>query len=1093
MSAYVVPITSSDEGKTNIHRDLHAILATMPETNKLFDLANFHARIGKVHTGHEATPLADIAAPTVVKALLSPRLAIFGTSSTITTDRGAQCESNLFQSLLPFFVQNVIQTTAYHPAANGMAVRFHRQLKGSQRPVDDPKNWADHLPLLLLGIHSVLQPNLDCSTANLVICATFRLPDEVILSNTHGAVEDPTNLLDRPRQFVKTLSPILPRSSHSLPYVEKDLATCSHVYLRYGRVRSLWPEATPLADIAAPTVVNALVSPWLAIFGTSSTISTDRGAQCESNLFQSLLPFFVQNVIQTTAYHPAANGKAVRFHRQLKGSQRPVDDPENWTDHLSLLLLGIHSVLQPNLDCSTANLVICATFRLLGEMILSNPRGAVEDPTNLLDRPRQFVKTLSPILPRSSHSLSYVEKDLATCSHVYLRYGRVRSLWISPMTAHPASSLEGQRRSAFNVLIMGWFHYATASARPPFCDTLRRTGHPSPVGEERKILGRGNDRVARETIEAWHTETTSINRCVALPTAYQALRTQLNELKGKREVRPDVDLNTKEPTTDLHVATPQIGPDEGAVINTVASTTTPADGEKRGQKDAIKTSNPVRQLSFSRKTTRQRSDGEKPKFWLAITYVKNVSEATARILNPFGIGVAHKPESTIRQQIMRPKDPLPATEQSAVVHSIPCQNCNARYVGETGKRLCTRLHEHQLAVNREDKLSLVYGHMQQEKHSFAFGEASVLSRAHDKMARLVLESWSSVGTINRAIDLHPAYQALRTRLQSVQTGPTVLASESRLLQQLSPSQQGEGASRRSHDERETSPHRRAQTAERDSHMQWQLIGPSDYEVRAHGHTGLAAITTAGQGAEVTGARHWPPAEEPKPIPSQKAVQNVPATAVLELIDLCLETNFSFNQQYYQQLKGAPMGSPISGFLAEVTMQKLETTALPLIKPKLWLRYVDDTFVIVKKDQLEALHNNINSTIPGITFTLEKEVDSKLPFLDVLVQRKTDGTLPCDAVYCGQTGKRASTRIHEHQLAVKRRDHLSQVAMHTLDTEHTFAWEKTRIVAVCPSKKGREFLEAMHSDESCINRHIELDAAYSNLKERWKRRGPIRTD
>ncbi|BHF80808.1 hypothetical protein SprV_0702393600 [Sparganum proliferum] len=107
-----------------------------------------------------------------------------------------------------------------------------------------------------------------------------------------------------------------------------------------------------------------------------------------------------------------------------------------------------------------------------------------------------------------------------------------------------------------------------------------------------KILGRGNDRVARETIEAWHTETTSINRCVALPEAYQALRTQLNELKSKREVRPDVNPNTGEPTTDLHVATPQIEPDEGAVINTVASTSTPADGEKRGQRDAIKASNP---------------------------------------------------------------------------------------------------------------------------------------------------------------------------------------------------------------------------------------------------------------------------------------------------------------------------------------------------------------------------------------------------------------------------------------------------------------------------------------------------------------------
>ncbi|BHF69888.1 hypothetical protein SprV_0301293500 [Sparganum proliferum] len=269
---------------------------------------------------------------------------------------------------------------------------------------------------------------------------------------------------------------------------------------------------------------------------------------------------------------------------------------------------------------------------------------------------------------------------------------------------------------------------------------------------------------------------------------------------------------------------------------------------------------PNKRLPVSDQTVRSRS------FWLAIPYVKNVSEATARVLNPFGIGVAHKPESTIRQQIMRPKDPLPATEQSAVVYSIPCQNCNARYVGKTGKRLCTRLHEHQLAVNREDKLSLVYGHMQQEKHSFAFGKQASSVEPMTRWLGWCSKAGPQFGTINRAIDLHPAYQALRTRLQSVQAGPTVLASESRLLQQLSPSQQGERASRRSHDQRETSPHRRAQTAERDSRMQRQLISSSDYDVRAHGHTGLAAITTAGQGAEVTGARHRPPAEGPKPNP-----------------------------------------------------------------------------------------------------------------------------------------------------------------------------------------------------------------------------------
>nr|VZI00893.1 unnamed protein product [Spirometra erinaceieuropaei] len=177
---------------------------------------------------------------------------------------------------------------------------------------------------------------------------------------------------------------------------------------------------------------------------------------------------------------------------------------------------------------------------------------------------------------------------------------------------------------------------------------------------------------------------------------------------------------------------------------------------------------------------------------------------------------------------MRSKDQLPATEQSAVVYSISCQDCSAKYVGDTGKRLCTRLHEHQLAVNREDKLSLVHGHRQQEKHSFAFGEASVIGRASDKIARLALGSWSSVDTTNRAIDLHPAYQALRTRLQSVRPEPTALVNKSRLSQQLSPSQQGERASRVSDDRRETSTHRRAQTADHDSHMQRQLISSSNY-------------------------------------------------------------------------------------------------------------------------------------------------------------------------------------------------------------------------------------------------------------------------
>nr|VZI39855.1 unnamed protein product [Spirometra erinaceieuropaei] len=58
----------------------------------------------------------------------------------------------------------------------------------------------------------------------------------------------------------------------------------------------------------------------------------------------------------------------------------------------------------------------------------------------------------------------------------------------------------------------------------------------------------------------------------------------------------------------------------------------------------------------------QRPNPTGPKFWRALPYVKNVSEAVSRLLTPLGVGVAHRPEATIWRQVRRPKDPLPRLE-----------------------------------------------------------------------------------------------------------------------------------------------------------------------------------------------------------------------------------------------------------------------------------------------------------------------------------------------------------------------------------------------------------------------------------------------
>eukprot|EP00061_Rhincodon_typus_P008292 g30776.t1 len=112
--------------------------------------------------------------------------------------------------------------------------------------------------------------------------------------------------------------------------------------------------------------------------------------------------------------------------------------------------------------------------------------------------------------------------------------------------------------------------------------------------------------------------------------------------------------------------------------------------------------------------------------------------------------------------------------------------------------------------------------------------------------------------------------------------------------------------------------------------------------------------------------------------------------MLKLLDLCLTSHFTFKGQIYKQINGTPMGSPFSGLIAEAVMQRLESMALPQIQLKLWVRYMDDTFVIIKWTKLEETRKLINNTLTGIRFTKEEEKNKQLPFLDVMVECRTNG-------------------------------------------------------------------------------------------------------
>ncbi|TNN10580.1 Transposon Tf2-9 polyprotein, partial [Schistosoma japonicum] len=185
-----------------------------------------------------AVPITDITAETVAKAFMQNWVTIFGTPITITTDRGAQFESELFNNLAKLLGSNRIRCTAYHPQANGMVERFHRQLKAALISHSNPNQWTEFLPLVMLGIRTAVKTDSQCSAAELVFGTTLRLPGEFINPHTDSKTLDLGTYADQLRDQMSKLKPINTREQSRATFLPKDLSNCSHVWIRCDKVKA---------------------------------------------------------------------------------------------------------------------------------------------------------------------------------------------------------------------------------------------------------------------------------------------------------------------------------------------------------------------------------------------------------------------------------------------------------------------------------------------------------------------------------------------------------------------------------------------------------------------------------------------------------------------------------------------------------------------------------------------------------------------------------------------------------------------------------------------------------------------------------------
>ena len=87
-------------------------------------------------------------------------------------------------------------------------------------------------------------------------------------------------------------------------------------------------------------------------------------------------------------------------------------------------------------------------------------------------------------------------------------------------------------------------------------------------------------------------------------------------------------------------------------------------------------------------------------------------------------------------------------------------------------------------------------------------------------------------------------------------------------------------------------------------------------------------------------------------------------------------------------------SPVSVTVVNLVMEEIEQTVLStFVSPtRFWKPYVDDTLTALHLNTIERFRTHLNSLNPRIQFTMKVESDGMLPFLDVLLEHHSDGSI-----------------------------------------------------------------------------------------------------
>ena len=111
-----------------------------------------------------------------------------------------------------------------------------------------------------------------------------------------------------------------------------------------------------------------------------------------------------------------------------------------------------------------------------------------------------------------------------------------------------------------------------------------------------------------------------------------------------------------------------------------------------------------------------------------LLYVKGLSEQLRHCLQQQGVRAVFKSETTLRSQLVRPKDAVDPAKKDGVVYRIPCE-CGKVYIRETGRPMQDRIKEHDRDIRlARTETSVVSEHAHNNGHKPLWNEVKFIDR-----------------------------------------------------------------------------------------------------------------------------------------------------------------------------------------------------------------------------------------------------------------------------------------------------------------------------------------------------------------------------